>query len=121
MSLFNNDSGDDSNTSVDKAKGTLAGVFNSIAGVNKTDGTSALGIIGRNARREIPGFTPNEAYGTSLSGGGWFGDLLAVHPDFSGDSNFKDLSASERFNRSKDFPNFKDNLPDSDQYFSTRD
>jgi len=123
MSLFNNSNNDDSNaeTSVDKAKGTLAGVFSSIAGINKTDGKSALGIIGRKGQREIPGFTPNESYGTTITGSGWFGDLLEAHPDFAGDSKFKDLSSSERFDRSKSFPNFKDNLPDGEQYFSTRD
>ena len=129
MSLSNNNNSE--STSVDKAKGTVAGLASSVAGVNKTDGSSPLGLIGRNAKREIPGFTPNEAYGTNAITDSWFGALLEVHPDFTGKGsynyihnskpNFKDLSSSERFDRSKSFPNFKDNLPDGDQYFSTRD
>ena len=86
------------------AKTTIAGVFNSIAGIKKTDGITPISLIGRNGNREKPGFTPNEAYNTMLSKD-WFGDLLESHPDYKGKKkSSKDLSTEDRFNLSKDFP-----------------
>ena len=56
-------------------KTTIAGIFNAIAGIRKTDGLSPIALIGRGGKREKPGFTPNESYNTMLSQD-WFGDLL---------------------------------------------
>jgi hypothetical protein len=85
------------------AKTTIAGLFNSIAGINKTDGITPISLIGRGGNREKPGFTPNESYNTL--GKDWFGDLLESHPDYSGKKkSIKDLSTEDRFNLSKDFP-----------------
>lgn len=87
------------------AKATIAGLFNSIAGINKTDGITPISILGRGGNREKPGFTPNESYNTMLSSD-WFGDLLESHPDHKRKKNSvsKDLSTEDRFNLSKDFP-----------------
>lgn len=128
MSIFNKDS----TGSTDNAKGTIAGVFSSIDGLNRTKGVSPISLVGRNGRRESPGFTPNESYASGLgikstapghSNDTWFGVLLTNHPDYSGsvDSNVKSLSTNERFEQSKVYPNFKDSLPDPYQYYSTRD
>ena len=133
MSIFNKDStGSNSSESTDNAKGTIAGVFSSIDGLNRTKGVSPISLVGRNGRRESPGFTPNESYASGLgikstapghSNDTWFGVLLTNHPDYSGsvDSNVKSLSTNERFEQSKVYPNFKDSLPDPYQYYSTRD
>jgi hypothetical protein len=86
------------------AKATIAGLFNSIVGINKTDGASPISLIGRGGNREKPGFTPNESYNSMLSKD-WYGQLLESHPDYSGKKkNSKDLSTEDRFNLSKDFP-----------------
>jgi hypothetical protein len=89
-------------------KTTIAGIFNAIAGIRKTDGLSPIALIGRGGNREKPGFTPNESYNTMLSQD-WFGDLLESHPDykrglFGKKKSSKDLSTEDRFNLSKDFP-----------------
>lgn len=85
------------------AKTTIAGLFNSIAGIKKTDGVSPISLIGRSGRREKPGFTPNESYNTK--DGSWYGQLLESHPDYSGKKkSSKDLSTEDRFNLSKNFP-----------------
>jgi len=86
------------------AKTTIAGLFNSIAGIKKTDGITPISLIGRGGNREKPGFTPNESYNTLLDNN-WFGQLLESHPDYKGKKkNSKDLSTEDRFNLSKDFP-----------------
>ena len=133
MSIFKKDStGSDSSSATDKAAGTIAGVFGSINGFNRTQGVSPMSLIGRGGKRESPGFTPNESYVSGLgnkskaaghSNDTWFGVLLTNHPDYSGsvDSKFKSLSTNERFEQSKVYPNFKDSLPDPYQYYSTRD
>ena len=101
-------------------KTTIAGIFNAIAGIRKTDGLSPIALIGRGGKREKPGFTPNESYNTMLSQD-WFGDLLESHPDYKRGlfgkkkSSSKDLSTEDRFNLSKDFPR-----TEGDPY-STRD
>jgi hypothetical protein len=133
MSIFKKDStSSNSSSATDSAKGTVSGLFSSIAGVNKTKGVSPIALVGRKGERESPGFTPNEAYVSGLgnkskaaghSNDTWFGVLLTNHPDYSGnvDSKFKSLSTNERFEQSKVYPNFKDDLPDPYQYYSTRD
>ena len=86
------------------AKTTIAGLFNSIAGIKKTDGITPISLIGRGGNREKPGFTPNESYNTLLDNN-WFGQLLESHPDYKGKKkSSKDLSTEDRFNLSKDFP-----------------
>ena len=118
--------------SVDKAKGTVNGLFGSISGVNKTNGVTPISLIGRNGEREAPGFTPNEAYlsnqGNKSTAAGysndtWFGVLLKNHPDYSGEvnTNQRSLSSNERFEQSKSYPNFKDETKDPYRYYSTRD
>lgn len=133
MSIFKKDSTDsNSSGATDSAKGTIAGLFSSISGLNRTKGVSPISLVGRNGKRESPGFTPNESYVSSLgskskaaghSSDTWFGVLLTNHPDYSGDvdSKFKSLSTNERFEQSKVYPNFKDDLPDPYQHYSTRD
>jgi hypothetical protein len=133
MNIFKKDStGSDSSGSTDKAKGTIAGLFGSINGLNRTKGVSPMSLIGRGGQRESPGFTPNESYASTLgnkskaagySNDTWFGVLLTNHPDYSStdDSGSKSLSSNERFEQSKVYPNFKDSLPDPYQYYSTRD
>ena len=86
------------------AKITIAGIFNSIAGISKTDGVSPIALIGRGGNREKPGFTPNESYNSMISQD-WFGQLLESHPDYKGKKkSSKDLSTEDRFNLTKDFP-----------------
>jgi hypothetical protein len=126
MGIFNSDS-NNSQTSVDKATGTIAGVFNSIKGINRTDSITPIALVGRNGDREKPGFTPNESYTTLDKNDNWFGNLLDTHPDFNGKSsrvlyprsksqlNFKELSTSDRFDLSKDFPKVEG------EPYSTRD
>ena len=133
MSIFKKDSTDsNSSGATDGAKGTIAGLFSSISGLNRTKGVSPISLVGRNGERESPGFTPNESYVSNLgnkskaaghSSDTWFGVLLTNHPDYSGDidSKFKSLSTNERFEQSKVYPNFKDNLKDPYQYYTTRD
>lgn len=133
MSIFKKDSTDsNSSSSADIAKSTIAGLFSSISGLNRTKGVSPISLVGRNGERESPGFTPNESYVSNLgnkskaaghSSDTWFGVLLTNHPDYSGDidSKFKSLSTNERFEQSKVYPNFKDDLKDPYQYYSTRD
>ena len=133
MNIFKKDStGSDDSSASDKAKGTIAGLFGSINGLNRTNGVSPMSLTGRGGKRESPGFTPNESYVSTLgnkskaagySNDTWFGVLLTNHPDYSStdDSGSKSLSSNERFEQSKVYPNFKDNLPDPYQYYSTRD
>lgn len=132
MSFFK-DKSDGNADNTDKAKGTIAGVFNSIAGINRTNGVSPIGLIDRNGVRQPPGFTPNSNYVTSVSTSDndtWYGALLQSHPDYTGNSGWyqykgttttKDLSTSDRFDRSKTLPNFKDDIPDPYTRLSTRD
>jgi len=133
MDIFSKAStGSNSTGSIDAAKGTVSGLFSSITGINKTSGVSPISLVGRSGKRESPGFTPNESYvsglGNKSTKGGhsndtWFGVLLTNHPDYSGtvDSNIKPLSTSERFDQSKVYPNFKDEIKDPYQFYSTRD
>ena len=133
MGIFSKDSASSSlSGALDAAKGTVAGVSNSIVGINKTSGISPISLIGRSGKRESPGFTPNESYVSVLGNKGtnaghsndtWFGVLLTNHPDYSGsvDSSVKPLSTNERFEQSKAYPNFKDETKDPYQYYSTRD
>jgi hypothetical protein len=124
MSIFNLDNvGSKSKESSNK----IAGLANSIVGIHKTENLSPIGLVGRGGAREIPGFTPNEAYRTLPTDDSWFGSLLEAHPDFTGVStrftyprdksklNFKSLSTEDRFNLSKDFPRVEG------EPYSTRD
>ena len=135
MSIFNSNSKDSKTSDAapgDKAKGTVAGLFNSIDGVNRTNGITPIGLIGRNKKREKPGFTPNSSYvsGTNTNDS-WYGALLEAHPDYDGKSAYylyrtttsknKDLSTAEKFNASTKYPNFAKDLPDPDGVYSTRD
>lgn len=91
---------------IDKAQGTVAGIFDSIAGLSKTDGISPIGLIGRKSTKERPGFLPPED--------AWYGDLLEAHPDYIGERRtHNDISTKERFDSSLD--------PGSNDYYSTRD
>ena len=93
--------------SVDKAQGTVAGIFDSIAGLSKTDGISPIGLIGRNATKERPGFSPPEE--------DWYGNLLEAHPDYVGEKKLKGISTKDRFDISL-------GLGDTSiDYYSTRD
>ena len=138
MSIFKKDSKDSNSsdkTPGDKAKGTIAGLFNSIAGINRTDGITPIGIIGRDLKRGKPGFTPNSSYvtGTINDNDSWYGALLEAHPDYTGNSayylygskknkNKKNiLSTADKFNASNKYPNFAKDLPDPDGIYSTRD
>jgi hypothetical protein len=133
MNIFNKDSvGSKTTSAIDSAKGTVTGLVSSINGISKTNGISPISLVGRSGERESPGFTPNESYVTSLgnkskaagySNDTWFGVLLSNHPDYAGENttNSKPLSTSERFDKSKSYPNFKDNSPDPYRYYSTRD
>jgi len=133
MSLFSKDK-KEGDVSIDKAKGTIAGVFNSISGVNRTINGSPIGLIDRNGKRQSPGFTPNSNYVTDIltsDNDTWYGALLESHPDYTGKSGWyqynkktgtkQDLSTSERFDKSKVYPNFKDDVKDPYQHYSTRD
>jgi len=133
MSIFNQDNNTKDN-SIDKAKGTIAGLFNSSKGLNRTINGSPIGLTDRNDKRQAPGFTPNSAYvtGNSTSDNDtWYGALLQAHPDYTGvsgyyqyggsNTNKQDLSTSERFDKSKIYPNFKDETKDPYQRYSTRD
>lgn len=127
MGIFKKDT-DSKESKGSSAKTTISGIFNSIAGINKTDGVSPIALIGRGGKREKPGFTPNESYQPSklfpqaninLSHY-WFGQLLESHPDyksglFGKKKSSKDLSTEDRFNLSKDFPKSED------EPYSTRD
>jgi hypothetical protein len=137
MGIFNSNSKDSKSSDTapgDKAKGTVAGLFNSIKGINRTDGVTPIGLIGRNLKREKPGFTPNSSYVTSLGSNdndNWYGALLEAHPDYTGNSGWyqygkstsknKNLSTSDKFNASTSYPNFAKDLPDEDGVYSTRD
>ena len=118
----------------DKAKGTIAGLLNSVKGINRTDGKSPIGLIGRGGKPERPGFTPNSSYvtGSKDPNDSWYGSLLESHPDYTGNSGYylynknkniktKDLSTADKFNASKDYLNFGKDLPDPDGVYSTRD
>ena len=98
------------------AKETISAIFGKIAGIQKTDGLSPISLVGRGGKREIPGFTPNEAYNTNNKTNDWYGNLLDSHPDYKGKNKAgKDLSTEDRFNLSKDFPKSED------EPYSTRD
>ena len=85
------------------ASATISSIFGAIAGIRKTDGLSPIALVGRGGKREIPGFTPNEAYNTNKTTD-WYGNLLDSHPDYKGKNKAdKDLSTEDRFNLSKDF------------------
>ena len=117
----------DKDSKSDGAKSTIAGVFNSIVGIQKTNNITPIALVGRNGEREKPGFTPNESYKTNDKNDNWFGFLLDTHPDFTGVStrgsypkakyqlNYKELSTEDRFNLSKDFPKVES------EPYSTRD
>lgn len=134
MSIFNQDSNNKEGSSVDKAKGTISGLFNSPKGLNRTFDKSPIGLTDRNGKRQSPGFTPNNSYVPNKAkndNDAWYGVLLESHPDYTGNSEFyryskknitsKDLSTSDRFDRSKVYPDFKNNAKDPEQKFSTRD
>jgi hypothetical protein len=68
------------------------------SGINKTDGTSLVGIS-IDGEKSKPGFTPNNAYSVKDSGlapNAWYGDLLKSHID-SKDSKLRSLDISKRF------------------------
>ena len=131
------ESDDDKPGLFDKVKGSIGGLLNAVNGISRTNGVSPIGIIGRNGKREKPGFTPNSAYVVSGLGlndnDSWYGALLEAHPDYNGESGYylygskknkekKDiLSTSDRFNASNKYPNFAKDLPDPDGIYSTRD
>ena len=97
------------------ARETISAIFGKIAGIQKTDGLSPISLVGRGGKREIPGFTPNEAYNTNKTTD-WYGNLLDSHPDYkSKNKSGKDLSTEDRFNLSKVFPKSED------EPYSTRD
>lgn len=135
MSIFKKDNvGSDEASSIDKAKGTIAGVFNSIKGVNRTNGGSPIGLVDRDGKRQPPGFTPNSYFSTAVATSDndtWYGSLLQAHPDYTGNSGWYqypsnvgekiDLTTSERFDKSKSLPNFKDEQVDASVRLSTRD
>lgn len=126
------------NGSIYKAKGTVSEVKNSVSGISRTDNGSPIGLVGRFEKKQPPGFTPNEYYNSngvdllkldssksSINiSSSWYGVLLDKHPDFSGigaSEKYVKLGTSDRFDQSKDFPNYKDNIPDPYRYVSTRD
>jgi hypothetical protein len=135
MSIFKKDSTDsNSSSSADSAKGakgTIASLFSSIKGLNRTEGVSPISLVGRNGERESPGFTPNNSYVSNLgnkskaaghSSDTWFGVLLTNHPDYSLEDPAPlkgHLSTTERFEQSKEYPDFSKDL--TDQHYSTRD
>ena len=138
MSIFNSNSKDSKTSDSapgDKAKGTIAGLFNSIKGVSRTDGITPIGIVGRNLKREKPGFTPNSSYVTGITNDNdsWYGALLEAHPDYTGNSAYylygsnknkkskNIVSTADKFNASNKYPNFAKDLPDPDGIYSTRD
>lgn len=114
---------------IDKISGTLQSLTSKVMGINKTDGVTPIALIGKNGKRMTPGFTPNEAYLTTneiadVQNGSdrndtWYGVLLDKHNLVDG--KYRSLTTQERFNRSKSYPNFKDNIPDPYDYYSTRD
>ena len=69
---------------VDQATGTITGVKNSVKGINRTDGISPLGLIGRDGVKNPPGFLP--VGDLKKDNSYWYGNLLESHPDYSGDS-----------------------------------
>jgi hypothetical protein len=137
MSIFNINSKNSNISDIvpgDKAKGTITGIFNSITGINRTDGITPIGIVGRNLKREKPGFTPNSSYvsGNKNDNDSWYGALLEAHPDYTGNSSYylygsnikrnkNIISTADKFNASSQYPNFAKDLPDSDGVYSTRD
>lgn len=125
-------------SSVNKARFSVSSLFDSINGVNRTEGsstffTSPIGLVNRNGFKQSPGFTPNDAYVSNSSDNDndyWYGALLQTHPDYTGNSGwynyfnspqFEGLSTSDRFDKSLSFPNFKDDVPDPARFYSTRD
>ena len=109
-------------------KSKLSGLIKNIDGLNRTKGTSVLGLtIG--GVKYAAGFTPDSAYQPSGKSDNWYGVLLSTHPDYSGNSSYysfpksgkvDDLSTEDRFNLSKTFPGPKD-IPDPGRWYSTRD
>lgn len=109
---------------------SIGNVNSTIEGINKTNGVSPIGLIGRNGKREKPGFTPNESYLNSIkkvstspgnSNDTWFGVLLKNHPDYSSDTSKNSMKTEDRFDGSNDYPNFIDSNTDQYKYYSTRD
>lgn len=120
------------NLTGDKAKGTIAGVLNSVDGIHRTEAGSPIGLVDSNGKKQPPGFTPNSSYvGAINDNDSWYGALLETHPDYTGNSGWytyrkgqlksKDLTTTDRFDQSKVYPNFKDDNPDPYDYYSTRD
>ncbi|MCK9475548.1 MAG: hypothetical protein M0R46_06510 [Candidatus Muirbacterium halophilum] len=114
---------------IEKITTTLQGLSTKIMGINRTDGITPIALIGKNKKRMSPGFTPNEAYlseseiadiqNGSNRNDTWYGVLLDKYRLVDG--KYKSLSTQERFERSKSYPNFKDDIPDTYDYYSTRD
>lgn len=125
----------DSLTNISVTTETINNVLVSIGGINRTNGISPIGLIGRNNKREPAGFTPDVLFAPVEivdNNDSWYGALLEAHPDYNGISSQylygsvkstekNDLSTSERFDQSKSYPNFRDDLPDSSNFFTTRD
>lgn len=101
---------------------------------SKTSDGSAVGQTDRNNIRQVPGFTPQSAFvpkDSKNDNDSWYGALLESHPDYTGISAYyqyenrgsqkEDLSTSDRFDKSKVYPNIKDDQKDPYQRWSTRD
>ncbi len=132
MGIFS--SNEKEGSKISGAVNAITALQSSIQGVSRTENGSPIGLVGRNRQREVPGFTPNELYDGGIipkkqnskagySNDSWFGVLLSNHPDFSGElvPGVQSLSTSDRFDGSKSYPNFKDDLPDPSRQYSTRD
>lgn len=106
---------------INDALNTIYAIQSSIGYISKTSGITPISLIGRNGQREIPGFTPNEAYiyQPSDSINDWFGNLLDKH--LLVDGQYRSLSTNERFEKSTDLGNLIDTTSDQYQYYSTRD
>ncbi len=124
----------DSLSNISVTTETINNVLVSIGGINRTNGISPIGLIGRSDKREPAGFTPDVLFAPAEivdNNDSWYGALLEAHPDYNGMSSQylygtkntekNDLSTSERLDQSKSYPNFRDDLPDSSNFFTTRD
>jgi hypothetical protein len=111
---------------INNALNTIYAIQSSIGYISKTSGITPISLIGRNGQREIPGFTPNEAYiyqpndmdiiDNTIN---WFGSLLDKH--LLVDGKYRSLSTNERFNKSTDLGNLINSTSDQYKYYSTRD
>ena len=92
-------------SSVNKARFSISSLFDSINGINRTEGsstifTSPIGLVNRNGLKQSPGFTPNDAYVSNSSDNDndyWYGALLQTHPDYTGNSGWYNYFNSPQF------------------------